>query len=113
MVLRQRARIRVAVATPLHGRTLSLTRGGVPQMKKFIRDNCALMVVVFTLLLAMQTAAAAPELPNPVLYFIGQEFFENAVSNSRVTLSMSPTRNSTLMNSLPHRPVCLPVAATP
>ena len=47
-------------------------------MKKFIRDNCALVVVVvFTLVLAMQTAAAAPEIPNPVLYFIGQEYFEN------------------------------------
>ena len=47
-------------------------------MKKLIRDNCALVLVVFTLVLAMQTAAAAPQLPNPVLYFIGQEYFETS-----------------------------------
>ena len=45
-------------------------------MKKLIRDNCALAVVAFMFVLAMQTVAAAPQLPNPVLYFVGQEFFE-------------------------------------
>jgi len=44
-------------------------------MKKFIRDNCALVVVAFVLGLTMQTTAAAPDLPNPVLYFTGQEVF--------------------------------------
>jgi hypothetical protein len=44
-------------------------------MKKLIRDTCALVLVAFALVLTMQTAAAAPELPNPVLYFLGQEFF--------------------------------------
>jgi hypothetical protein len=44
-------------------------------MKNFIRDSCALVVIAFALVLTMQTAAAAPELPNPVLYFLGQEIF--------------------------------------
>ena len=47
-------------------------------MKKLIRDNCALVLVVFTLVLTMQTAAAAPELPNPVLYLLSQEYFETS-----------------------------------
>ena len=45
-------------------------------MKKLIRDNCALMVIAFGLVMTMQTAVAAPALPNPVLYFLGQEAFE-------------------------------------
>lgn len=44
-------------------------------MKNFIRDSCALVVIAFALVLTMQTAAAAPALPNPVLYFLGQEVF--------------------------------------
>jgi hypothetical protein len=44
-------------------------------MKKFIRDNCALVVVALALGLTMQTTAAAPDLPNPVLYLTGQELF--------------------------------------
>jgi hypothetical protein len=44
-------------------------------MKKLIGYNCALMVIAFALVLTMQTAAAAPELPNPVLYFLGQDVF--------------------------------------
>ena len=44
-------------------------------MKNFIRDSCALVVIAFALVLTMQTAAAAPPLPNPVLYFLGEEIF--------------------------------------
>ena len=44
-------------------------------MKRFIRENCALVVIAFALVLTMQTAIAAPPLPNPVLYFFGQDVF--------------------------------------
>ena len=38
--------------------------------------NCALAVVAFAFVLTMQTAVAAPALPNPILYFIGPEVVE-------------------------------------
>jgi len=42
-------------------------------MKRLRRHNPVLSVVVFTLVIAMQTVAAAPELPKPVLTFMGSE----------------------------------------
>src|SRR5512145_741890 len=45
-------------------------------MKRFIRRHTVLTVVAFTLNLAMQTGAAAPQLPNPVLAFMGSEAVE-------------------------------------
>lgn len=45
-------------------------------MKRFTRKNSVLTVVVFAIVLATQTSAAAPALPNPVLYFLGAEYFE-------------------------------------
>lgn len=45
-------------------------------MKRFIRKNSVLTVVVFALVLAMHTAAAAPPPPNPVLNLLGAEPFE-------------------------------------
>ena len=46
-------------------------------MKRFIRKNSVLTVVVFAIVLATSTATAAPTLPNPVLNFIGAEAFES------------------------------------
>ena len=45
-------------------------------MKRLIRDNSVLTVVAFTFVLAMQTVAAAPPPPNPVLVFMGAESVE-------------------------------------
>jgi hypothetical protein len=42
-------------------------------MKSFTRSKTILFAVGFTFLLAMQSTAAAPALPNPVLVFVGQE----------------------------------------
>ncbi|HEY6659710.1 MAG TPA: hypothetical protein VI031_01165 [Pyrinomonadaceae bacterium] len=44
-------------------------------MKNFIRYNCASATVAFALVVAMQTAVAAPDFPNPMLYFLGQDVF--------------------------------------
>jgi hypothetical protein len=43
-------------------------------MKIFARKNSVLAVVTFVLVLASQGLAAAPVLPNPVLYFLGAEY---------------------------------------
>ena len=45
-------------------------------MRKLIRDNSVLTIVAFTLVLALQTVAAAPDSPNPVLTFVGSESVE-------------------------------------
>jgi len=45
-------------------------------MKRFIRKNSVLTVMVFAIVMAMQTSAAAPAPPNPILYFLGAEYFE-------------------------------------
>jgi hypothetical protein len=45
-------------------------------MKRFSRKICVLTIVTFTLVLAMQTGAAAPVLPNPILIFLGPEYVE-------------------------------------
>jgi hypothetical protein len=45
-------------------------------MKRFSRKVCVLTIVTFTLVLAMQTGAAAPVLPNPILMFLGPEYVE-------------------------------------
>ena len=42
-------------------------------MKRFTRSKTSLFVFTFTLVLAVQSTAAAPPLPNPVLIFTGQE----------------------------------------
>jgi len=46
-------------------------------MKRFIRRNSVVALMVFTIVLALQTVAAAPVLPNPVLNFIGAETIES------------------------------------
>ncbi len=45
-------------------------------MKSFPRKQMALFAVAFTLVLAVHGAAAAPQMPNPVLMFLGQERVE-------------------------------------
>jgi hypothetical protein len=45
-------------------------------MKRFSRKVCVLTIVTFTLVLALQTGAAAPVLPNPILMFLGPEHVE-------------------------------------
>jgi hypothetical protein len=52
-------------------------------MKRSARNFSVLTLLVFTLVLAMQTAAAAPDLPNPVLTFMGSEVVE--VSGKQMT----------------------------
>ena len=42
-------------------------------MKSFTRKKTILFAIAFTFVLAMQSTAAAPALPNPVLIFVGQE----------------------------------------
>ena len=42
-------------------------------MKSFTRSKTILFAVAFTFVVAMQSTAAAPALPNPVLVFVGQE----------------------------------------
>ncbi len=42
-------------------------------MKRFTRSKTILFVFTFTLVLAIQSTAAAPALPNPVLVFTAQE----------------------------------------
>lgn len=45
-------------------------------MKIFDTKNAVLAVVTLVLIFATQGSAAAPVLPNPVLYFLGAEFVE-------------------------------------
>lgn len=45
-------------------------------MKIFDRRNAVLAVATIVLVFATQVSAAAPVLPNPVLYFLGAEFVE-------------------------------------
>jgi hypothetical protein len=45
-------------------------------MKRFTRKKTILLVTAFTFVLAGHGVAAAPDLPNPVLAFIGQEHVE-------------------------------------
>jgi len=45
-------------------------------MKRFRRKQTIVCVTVFTIVLAIHGVAAAPELPNPVLAFTGQEHVE-------------------------------------
>ena len=47
-------------------------------MKTFTRKNPVLAVVTLILVFATHGSAAAPVLPNPVLYFIGAEYAEVA-----------------------------------
>ena len=42
-------------------------------MNRFTRKNTILFVVSFATVLLIRGAAAAPQVPNPVLFFIGQE----------------------------------------
>jgi len=44
----------------------------------FTRKTSVLAVVTLILLMATQGVASAPVLPNPVLYLLGQEYFETA-----------------------------------
>ena len=43
----------------------------------FTRKNSMLVVFTLILVFAAQGVASAPALPNPVLYFLGSEYFEN------------------------------------
>ena len=45
-------------------------------MNRFIRNNSVSVLVVLTLVLALQFVAAAQTVPNPVLTFMGSEEFE-------------------------------------
>jgi hypothetical protein len=45
-------------------------------MKRFTRKKTILFATAFTLVLAIHGVAAAPDLPNPVLAFMGQEQIE-------------------------------------
>jgi hypothetical protein len=45
-------------------------------MKISIRRNAVLAVVILILILATHGSAAAPVLPNPVLYFLGAEYVQ-------------------------------------
>ena len=45
---------------------------GVP-----LKKNTLVAVVTLMLILAVQVSASAPVLPNPILYFLGQEFIES------------------------------------
>ena len=45
-------------------------------MKIFARKNSVLAVATLVLVLASHGSAAAPVLPNPVLYFVGAEYVE-------------------------------------
>ena len=45
-------------------------------MKTFARKKTVLAVATLILVLATQSSAAAPVLPNPILYFLGAEYVE-------------------------------------
>lgn len=45
-------------------------------MKMFTRKRSVVAVLTLIFLFAIQGAASAPALPNPVLYLVGQEFYE-------------------------------------
>lgn len=51
-------------------------------MKIFTRKKTILFVTTFTLVLAIQGVAAAPDLPNPVLAFLGQQQIEKGRQHS-------------------------------
>ena len=46
-------------------------------MKRFMRKQTILFATAFTLVLAIHGVAAAPDFPNPVLAFTGQEHVES------------------------------------
>jgi hypothetical protein len=52
-------------------------------MKIFARKKSVLAVAILVLVLTSQGSAAAPVLPNPILYFIGAEFVE--INGKQVT----------------------------
>jgi hypothetical protein len=52
-------------------------------MNMFTRKKTALAVFTLILVFAIQGAASAPVLPNPVLYFVGQEYVE--INGKQVT----------------------------
>ena len=52
-------------------------------MKTFTRKKAVLAVAILILVFATHGSAAAPVLPNPILYFIGAEFAE--ISGKQVT----------------------------
>jgi len=78
-------------------------------MKRFSRKVCVLTVVTFTLVLAMQTGAAAPVLPNPILIFLGSESVElsgKKVIRYRFDVSNKSEYPAELFAPAPELPPC-------
>ena len=74
-----------------------------------MKKRIVLASVSFILLLAMQVSANAPVLPNPVLYFLGQEFL--TINGKQVTRYNFDVLNKTdypddLFAASPNLPAC-------